>query len=222
MKKTHSAALAAVFGLLTAGTAQAGEFTADVRVNGELKVPGCVVSYEGGSEIYNFGALPTSLIKPGTTINTLTDRAIAKDWTIACDGLTYLTYKVEDSESDSSSGTSKATMFGMGKVNESGLIGYYQVVMSDAWIATSVIPETRANVFATTNTSVSGADSVTLDSGKSMGWASRSANAMQAAETFKAKFTVTPTLAGTDTMGGTLTENIDLNGSLTFQFAFGL
>ena len=221
MSKIYGAAAAAVLALMAAGPSFAAGPQATVKVIGTLEVPGCEVTQDDGNNVYDFGNLESSLIKPGTATNTLTDRAIEKTWTIRCDGLTYLTYKITDNEADISSPTT-ATQFGLGKVNGDKNIGYYEVLMSDATVDAGTVADLPARVFATSNTTISRQTSVLLDRNKTMGWSKDTANELIAAETFRAKFKVTPTLNGTQTMGGTITENIALDGSLTLEFAFGL
>jgi hypothetical protein len=59
-----------------------------------------------------------------------------------------------------------------------------------------------------------------LNSSLTSGWSNGSA--MNPGKDFAATLTVTPTLAGTTTMNGPVTEDAELNGSLTLSFAFGL
>lgn len=221
MSKIYGAAAAAVLALMAAGPSFAAGPQATVKVIGTLEVPGCDVTQDDGNNVYDFGSLESSLIKPGTTTNTLTDRAIEKTWTVKCDGLTYLTYKVTDNEAGNSSPVT-TTQFGLGKVNGENNIGYYEVLMSDATVDAGTVTGIPARVFSTTNTTISRQTSVLLDRNKTMGWSNDTSNALIAAETFRAKFKVTPTLNGTQTMGGTISENIVLDGSLTLNFAFGL
>ncbi len=221
MNKIYGAAAAAVIALAAAGPSLAAGPQATVQVLGTLEVPGCEVTQDDSSNVYDFGSLESSLIKPGTATNTLTDRAIEKTWTIRCDGLTYLTYKVTDHEAGNSS-PATATQFGLGKVNGDKNIGYYEVLMSGATVDAGNVTDIPARVFATTGTGISGQTSVSLDRGRTMGWSKDDFNELIAAETFRAKFKVTPTLNGTQTMGGPITENIVLDGALTLDFAFGL
>lgn len=221
MNKIYGAAAAAVIALTTAGPSFATGPQATVQVLGTLQVPGCEVTQEDSNDVYQFGTLESSLIKPGTATNTLTDRAIEKIWTIKCDGLTYLTYKVTDHEAGSSS-PATATQFGLGKVNGDKNIGHYEVLMSGATVDAGNVTDIPARVFATNGATFARDTGVLLDRGKTMGWSKENSNELIAAETFRAKFKVTPTLNGTQTMGGTITENIVLDGALTLDFAFGL
>ncbi|HFO2533870.1 TPA: hypothetical protein ACHJX8_004409 [Yersinia enterocolitica] len=63
--------------------------------------------------------------------------------------------------------------------------------------------------------------SANFQQGYMFGWA-ETATTQKAGKLFTADMVVNPTLAGTTTMGGPVTENANIDGSITMQFAFGI
>lgn len=222
MKKMHYTVLAAALGLALAGSAAAEAPAGRLDVRGTIEVPGCTVAIAGDggdtSSEYNFGDIDPSNVKPGDVTTKLP--ALTKTWTISCDGLTNLTFQIDDREKDSTSGTANTT-FGLGKVNDDGKIGYYEVKLSKPMTGVGTADPVVSKLFTTTGTTFTAVDTISLDSRNKMGWAA-SNNNLAAAQIFIADVEVTPTLAGTTTMKGTITEDIQLDGALTFNFAFGL
>lgn len=228
MKKIHYTVLAAAFGLLLAGQAAAEAPTADLLVKGTIEVPGCDVAITGedgdNSSEYNFGDIDSSTVKPGnitTALNPLT-----KTWTIQCTGKTNLTYQIEDHQAETALTPTNKAQFGLGNVNGDGKIGFYEVDMLNAKISSDGAEPVAAQTFGAVkgSTTFTRAASVKLSSTNVMGWSENAANNLAAADTFIADFKVTPTLGGTGAnhMKGTITEDVKLDGSLTFTFAFGL
>jgi hypothetical protein len=211
LNKSLPAGLASAVALALSSQAFAEAPTAELKVTGMLEVPGCTVTVADDG-VYDFGHIAPSTIKPGTTTTALT--AMDKTWDIACTGTTFLTFKVIDNQAASTSGT-PASQFGLGNVNGTGKLGYYGVVMKNA-----TVDGNASNVFASTSTTIAGTAAVSLNAGSTMGWST--GTALSPGKDFAATMTVSPTLAGTTTMNGPVTEDTDLNGSLTLNFAFGL
>ncbi len=216
MKKFHLSALAASLALMVAGAHAAQAPTANLYVNGTLDVPPCTVAAEGDG-LYDYGDLGPQDIKPGTLENKLAP--ISKRWTINCEGDTYLTYKVTDNADTSVSATGN-DKFGLGNVNGTGKIGYYTVRMLNSKVDdkdTRVFATDRGIVSDNANTSAS-----VRKSNFSMGWLQSAAYVQQIGKVFEADLEVTATLAGTQTMNGPIKDDVQLEGSLTLTFAYGL
>ncbi|WP_439889895.1 DUF1120 domain-containing protein [Ralstonia sp. 25C] len=198
---------------LAAATAHAAAPTAELKVKGTIDVPNCTVA-AADSGVYDFGSISPTRIQPGTAHTALTP--ISKVWTVTCDAETYLTYTVTDNRSTSLS-TVGANNFGMGKVNGTGNIGYYQVNLSNPTVDSAV-----TTIFGTTGTSVISASTGALNTtaGYKQGWSV--GTAQKSGKVFGLTLAVAPYLGGTTTMNGAITDKIDLDGSVTLTYAFGL
>jgi hypothetical protein len=219
LKKTSLAAVFGAVAFLAAGAAMAEAPTAELKVIGTLEVPSCSVDVDSDG-VYDFGNISPTIIKPGTTTTAL--EPITKTWTVNCSGPTVLTFEASDNRTESSSSTD-SKHFGLGHVNDTGKIGYYMVNMSNAEVSGADGEMSPAKVFVSNTSTISNAANVDLNGGANykMGWTNTS-NTLQEGQIFKADLQVTPTLAGTTTMNGPITDHVDLDGSLTLTFSFGL
>ncbi|WP_176091189.1 DUF1120 domain-containing protein [Burkholderia ambifaria] len=209
---THALALSAVSFMLFAVAAHAEAPTAELRVTGKIDVPGCTLSVPDDGT-YDFGRISPSIIKSsGTTQLT----PITKSWTAQCDASTYLSFKVTDNRKDTVS-VANYYSFGLGSVNGNGKLGYYGIKMENGQVDGK-----KTQVYATVSSAVVGASSISVfnNSGYRHGWANGSIPAI--GKDFTVDLTVTPTLADTKTMGGALTDSVNLDGSATLTFAFGI
>ncbi|WP_439889894.1 DUF1120 domain-containing protein [Ralstonia sp. 25C] len=207
------AALAAL--TLAAATAHAAAPTAELKVKGTLKAPTCtVVAADDG--VYDFNSIDPTLIKSGTTHTALTP--ISKNWTVTCDANTYLTFGVLDNR-DASVSTAGVNNFGMGKVNGTGNIGYYTVTFANTTVDS--VPSSSFWVNTTSSAGFSDRTSVVLSKGTYLqGWSS--GGTQKVGKVFGSTLSVAPYLGGTTTMNGAITDKVDLDGSLTLNYAFGL
>lgn len=204
--------LAAVSAALVGATvAHAAPPTADLKVTGKLAVPGCTVT-TANDGAYDFERISAAMIKPGTTGTPLSP--ISQPWTITCDALTFMSFSVIDNRA-ATSAAAGATFFGLGAVNGTGKLGSYTVQLENP-----TVDGTKSNTYATSGTTFTGATTAYLGTNTKHGWAS--GNTQLAGKVFSADLKVTPTLAGTTTMNGPVTDTVDLDGSLTLNFAFGL
>ncbi|WP_392431231.1 DUF1120 domain-containing protein [Yersinia sp. HM-2024] len=194
--------------------AQAAPPSAELKVKGKLGVPSCtVIAPDGG--IYNVGEISASQVKSGTAVTALP--SITKNWTVTCDSLTYLSLTSTDNRKASVSDNSIHN-FGLGFVNGTGKLGFYRTTMSNATVdgVSSLLYYIDAN-----NVLQGGHTLETLTNNFRFGW-SENATTVKAGKVFSADFTVIPTLAGSTTMGGAITENINIDGSATMNFSFGI
>ncbi len=208
---SHPFLISSAIVLFTSSHAFAAAPTAELKVTGKLEVPGCTLTVEDEGA-YDFGTISPVMVKTGTAQTALTP--LAKIWNVACTGKTYLTYTVIDNRAASASDVDTGR-FGLGNINETGKLGYYDVTMSKA-----TVDEKASSVFSTNTKAITSSSSTFIHTGYTMGWSS--GTTLQAGQNFAALFQVQPVLAGTTTMNGPITDNANLDGSLTMNFAFGL
>ncbi|CNI37477.1 beta-fimbriae major subunit [Yersinia massiliensis] len=195
--------------------AHAAPPTAELKVKGKLSVPTCtVISPDAG--VYDLGKISASQVKSGTAVTALTP--MTKSWVATCDAETYLNLTPTDNRRDSRSDASSALYFGLGNINNTGKIGFYTVEMKNAKVdgLSSLVFYKNGSAGAFTTVS-----SANFQQGYMFGWA-ETTTTQKAGKLFTADMVVSPTLAGTTTMGGPVTENANIDGSITMQFAFGI
>ncbi|KVD86897.1 hypothetical protein WS63_19570 [Burkholderia stagnalis] len=218
MKLHHRVlAFSAASAMLFAGAAHADAPTANLYVKGRIDVPTCTVSSPNDGT-YDFGEIGSTMIKTGTATTTLDPKS--QTWTASCGAKTYLSFSMTDNRKDSVSAPG-SNNFGLGFVNDTGKLGYYQVKMENA-----MVDDAASNVYVTNNGTISSSTAgtskmLTSDSAYKHGWA-KGTTTQAMGEVFTADLVVTPTLAGSTTMNGPLTDAVDLDGSATLTFAFGL
>ncbi|QHB33068.1 DUF1120 domain-containing protein [Yersinia canariae] len=198
-----------IFGI---NAANAEAPTAELKVIGTLTVPSCIIS-PPDEGVYDFGNLSSSLVKSGTATTALSP--MTKTWTISCDAETYLNFTPVDNRTASSS-VAGTTNFGMGNVNGTGKIGYYTAQMKNG-----TVDGKTSSVFSSATSTFAVASTAALTTGLRTGWSS-AANTQSTGKVFTADITVSPILAGTTTMGGPITEDAEIDGSMTMNFAFGI
>ncbi len=195
---------------------QAATPTADLKVKGKLGVPTCtVIAPDNG--VYDLGKISATNIKSGTTTTALP--TVTKTWVTTCDTETYLTYTVQDNRSGSESATGGGN-YGLGFVNGTGKIGYYTFLMTNpkvdnvsANIRCDGPPESGAEPNCTTTSR--------MYKNYTQGW-SNADNSLKAGKTFSIDIAVHTVLAGAATMNGPVTEDTQIDGSTTINFAFAI
>ncbi len=196
--------------LATAG-AHAAPPSTELTVNGQLVVPNCLVA-AADDGIYDLGKITATTIKP--VANTPL-APIVKSWTISCDAETYLTLSPTDNR-DSSSINTTSGFYGLGNVNGSGKIGTYTVD-----ILNGAVDGVKTSLYTTSSTAISPQAEARIHKGYRSGWAAGT-NQQKSGKTFAADFKVTPTLASSAIMNGPITEDTNIDGSMTLKFAFGI
>lgn len=201
--------------LLLGAAAYAVAPTAELKVKGKIGIPTCTVNAPDGG-IYNVGEISSSQVKSGTAVTVLP--SITKTWTVTCDSVTYLSLTAIDNRKASVSDNTGIHHFGLGFVNGSGKLGFYKTTMSNA----TVDGVSSLLYFIDANNILQGGHTLeTLTNNFRFGWSENTTTA-KAGKVFSADFTVIPTLAGSTTMGGAITENINIDGSATMNFSFGI
>ena len=199
--------------LLSANAAHAAEaLTAELKVVGELGVPTCTVAATDDG-IYNIGKQSATLIKPTTTTML---PSLTKTWTVTCDAATYLNFTPVDNRAASKSDPN-VTSFGLGDVNDTGKIGYFFAQARNA-----KVDGVASTLFTSASATFSPTSTVHLANNQKTGWATAAANTQISGKVFVADITVTPVLASSAMMKGAITENTDIDGSVTMTFAYGI
>ncbi len=211
MKKNLMASFA-LLPILAVGisTAQAAAPTAELKVTGTLTVPSCTVT-SANDGVYEIGKISATMVKPAanTPLETM-----SKTWTITCDAETYLNFKPVDNRADTAS-LAAAANFGLGSVNTTGKIGYYTVAMKNA-----TVDGASSSVFSSATSSITSTTATNISTANRSGW---SAGTLQkSGKVFTADLDVTPNLASSAMMNGPVTEDSDIDGSLTLNFAYGI
>ncbi len=196
--------------LLAMATAHAAPPTAELKVIGTLTVPTCTVAATDDG-VYDMGKISATLVKPNanTALSTM-----SKTWTVNCDAETYLNLKPVDNRADSAV-VANATSFGLGQVNESGKIGYYTVTMKNG-----TVDGAASNLFSSPSATIATANAVAVSSANRNGWSS--GTVQKSGKTFVADLEVAPFLGSTISMNGAITEDANIDGSLTLNFAYGI
>lgn len=200
--------------VLAMANAYAAPPSSELKVKGTLVVPVCTVS-AGDNGVYDYGKQSATLIKPNAD-TALT--AMTKTWTVTCDAETYLNLTPTDNRADTVS-TVATSNFGLGKVNTTGKMGFYTATMGNA-----SVDGTSTNLFVTNNNTISTTNvkpTAAIFNGGRSGWAA-SGTTQKSGKIFVADITVAPTLASSAVMNGPITDDANLDGSVTLTFAYGL
>ncbi len=190
----------------------ADALTAELKVVGELTVPTCTVAATDDG-VYDIGKQSSTVIS-ATAEKTLT--AMTKTWTVTCDAETYMNMTPVDNRAASKS-SSTTTAFGLGNVNGTGKIGYFSATVKNAQV-----DSVASQLFTSASATFTPAATANLTNGLKTGWATATANTQKSGKVFVADITVTPVLASSVTMNGPITDNADIDGSVTLNFAYGI
>lgn len=194
--------------------AQAAPPSAELKVKGKLGVSSCtVIAPDGG--IYDLGKISATNVKSGIATTALP--TMTKTWTINCDAITYLSYTSIDNRLASVSDTSTTRNHGLGNINGTGKIGFYTATLSNSRVDGN---STSMYYRLSTGAATAGSSLFLVDS-YYYGFSNASAIAI-AGKSFSTDITITPTLAGTTTMNGPITEDATIDGSVTMNFSFGI
>lgn len=196
------------------GAAIAAPMTSELKVQGKMAVPSCQVSISN-SGVVDLGKISNSLIdaNKGTALE-VGSLSISAD----CEATTYLSFTAEDNR-EGSSAVSGSTYFGLGNVNGTGKLGYYQMKMYDA--VTDSIGQSKLYSTPKGSTSFSATDGIILDKNNVMGWA-KSSGVQSSGKRFHATIDLVPVLASSRDMNGPLTDSVKLDGSAVLNFTYGL
>lgn len=212
--KTYIFKLTLFTSMILSVAVQAAPPSAELKVKGKLGVPSCtVIAPDGG--IYDLGKISATNVKSGIATTVLP--TMTKTWTINCDAITYLSYTSIDNRLASVSDTSTTRNYGLGNINGTGKIGFYTATLSNSRVDGN---STSMYYRLSTGVATAGSSLFLIDS-YYYGFSNASAVAI-AGKSFSTDITITPTLAGTTTMNGPITEDATIDGSVTMNFSFGI
>ncbi|MGE4802477.1 DUF1120 domain-containing protein [Yersinia hibernica] len=198
--------------IFSSAVAVAAPPIAELKVAGKLSVPTCVVNSPDGG-IYDLGKISSTKIS-STNIGSLD--TMTKTWAITCDATTYLTFKTIDNRTASAFPPSTST-YGLGMVNGTGKIGSFFVNMQNAKVDGVPVKvfNTKASTFTVAN------DSQVFNDDSVHGWASAN-NVQTAGKIFTTDMAVGTYLSTVSGMNGPITQNTEIDGSMTINFAYGI
>lgn len=225
-------ALAMALGL--AGAAQAAVDPGELTVGGQVKTPACVVTLSGNG-VFAYGLMSSSLL-PVTGHLALEK----KTQTLSVDcgaGTTYLSFWPTDNRDGTASGLDSHGhvdgAYGLGRMEgrPDSKVGYYTLLVTNAKVdGRSVLPA----AYSVTRRDVYGIDPQVLRhkagyyNELAMSWGSTAGYAdlskLVSGSHFEMDIEVRPYLASGSVVGGgePVTEKVDMDGSTTLTFKFGL
>lgn len=199
---------------------------ADIAVNGTVRTPVCTLAASGGG-VYQYELLSQSML-PTTGHVPLPPQN--QTWTVDCgSGRTHLMYSITDNRAASVSAVAVSN-FGLGAMAgvEGSRIGYYTLTLTNG----KVDGAPKSVLYVSTDGTYADATPVVYyqtrrgyswhtSTGSGGSWADLRS---QAGSRFEVDVQVSPFLANRTLVGGgkPITESVNLDGSATVTFAFGL
>jgi len=199
--------------LLATGASLAAGPSAEIKVVGELIAPTCEVKLPNDG-IFDYGSISHTKISRDKAVSLGVRGGVAME--VKCDAETPMTFNVIDNRLGTASEQGKT--FGLGNVNATGKLGFYSIQVSFPQIDGAL-----GRLFVTQDSTItSPAGAVQLEHGKRVGWASASSNSLAIGKNFTAMLLVEAFLAKSGDMHGGIGEDVNLDGSTTLEFGFGL
>lgn len=214
-------------GATTSAGAAPGIDSAELSVNGAVRLPACAL-LASGSGHYDYGARPQSVL-PATGHVPLPSQD--QTWTVDCGGArTYLMYSVSDNRAASASEVG-VTHFGLGSMPgvDTSRIGYYTITMANAKV--DGLPRSVLYVDANGTTADAAAGVLYYKTRRGYSWHTSVGTGgpwadfrSQAGSRFEVDMRVSPFLASRSVVGGghPIVDTVNLDGSATVTFSFGL
>ncbi|VEI15243.1 P pilus assembly protein, pilin FimA [Serratia plymuthica] len=207
--------MTAISSLIFSAASQAAGPSAEIKVIGELIAPTCEVVMPNDG-VFDFGTISHTKIQADKPVSLGTEGS-AVDLTVSCSAATPLTFKVIDNRLGTAS-LAGSQYLGLGSINSTGKLGYYTVDM--------MLPKVDgelAGLFVTAGSTIpSPSGKVRLEQGKRMGWAPSGGAQLAIGKKFSAMMVVEAFLAKRSDMHGGVGEGVNLDGSTTLEFGFGL
>lgn len=202
---------------LLLSTASLAAPSAEIKVTGELVAPTCQVTLNNNG-VYDYGNISHTLVDTNKPVSLGAKSGGETDLHVNCSSPTALTFKVIDNRLGTASVAGNQNL-GLGNVNNTGKLGYYQVKALLGRVDGILSP-----LFMTSgNTIPEGNGTVLLEHGKRLGWRDPSNSHEQAiGKDFTAMLIVEAFLAKRGDLNGPLGEGVNLDGSATLEFGFGL
>jgi type 1 fimbria pilin len=206
--------LTALSSLLLSAAALASE-SAEVKVIGEISSVNCEVSVSNNG-VFDFDKIKQSSVTDAITTIGRVEGGVVR---VKCSAPTPLTFTATDNRADSAyGGNILGTNFGLGLVNKTGKLGYYQLRFTQP-----TVDGVATSMFATDDGEVNSVTGLLMaQQGRRMGWAASASDGVAIGKDFKFGMNATAYMAPKSAMNGALTEDVTLDGSTTLEFGFGL
>ncbi|CAM3995530.1 DUF1120 domain-containing protein [Serratia silvae] len=209
--------LTALSSLLFSAATLAADTSAEIKVVGELSTSTCEVTVQNNG-VFDFGEIRQSQVldDKATMLRTATEGGV----NVKCSAPTALTFITSDNRLGTASFEGLGRNFGLGNVNGTGKMGFYQLQVRGA-----TVDGKASRVFTAVNNNTIGAtgDSLLIELGQRTGWAPASGEQeMSIGKDFAFGITARAYLGSKSDMKGPLPEDAKLDGSATMEFGFGL
>ncbi|WP_413713626.1 DUF1120 domain-containing protein [Serratia marcescens] len=178
--------------------------SAELKVSGKIKHSGCTV-IAGNDGVYDYGA-----VRGGTPGEAQRLPTLKQTWQVRCEGDTYLAIMPTDNRA-ASRNEPDLRRFGLGNAPDGQPIGYFLLGLSHS--AVNGAPAALGSRSAAASPS----REVALISGERTDWLLSDAT-RAAGKTYTMDISVTPILAA----NSPATDKVELDGSVTLNFIFGL
>ncbi|WP_431224738.1 DUF1120 domain-containing protein [Serratia sp. L9] len=209
--------LTALSSLLFSAATLASDISAEIKVVGEISTSTCEVTMQNNG-VFDFGEIRQSQVSDSkvTDLKTVSNGGVH----VKCSAPTALSFITSDNRSGTASYGGLGRSLGLGNVNGTGKMGFYQLHINDA----TVDGETSRLFTSLDNATVgTTAYTVPIQLGQRTGWAPASgAQEMSIGKDFAFNITANVFLASKSDMKGPLPEDASLDGSATMEFGFGL
>lgn len=199
--------------LLGSMAANAASSSMEFKVSGELNSKSLCHVLAGNGGVIELGKIQASNVRDTDTPLSNTHL----DFEIKCSEKTQVSFQLIDNKAGSS-GREGPSNYGLGYVNGTGKLGYYNMQAYEG----SVDGISR-NLFSshTPTSATSTSQLVTITQGMYHGWV-QDGTAVASGNNFKLKFIISPWLSSLDKMNGPLTEGAQLDGSATINLLYGI
>ncbi|ERK08932.1 DUF1120 domain-containing protein [Serratia fonticola] len=214
--KKNLLTLTAVSSLLLSAATLASE-NAEIKVIGEITTASCEVTM-GNNGVFDFGKISQAQLSEST--NTLLGSSSEGSVHVKCSAPTPLTFTTTDNRLGTATFRSGGRNFGLGYVNGSGKLGFYHLQLREP-----TVDGVASRMFTASESGTVGMtfNTVDLEYGKRVGWAPASgAQEMAIGKDFAFRMSAKAYLSAKSAMNGDLGEDVNLDGSATMEFGFGL
>lgn len=199
--------------LLATGASLAAGPSAEIKVVGELIAPTCEIKLPNDG-IFDYGSISHTGISRDKAVSLGVKGGSTME--VKCDAETPMTFNVIDNRLGTASEQGKT--FGLGNVNTTGKLGFYSIQAYYPQIDGQL-----GRLFVTQDSTITSPSGlVQLEHGKRVGWAAASGNSLAIGKNFTAQLLVEAFLAKSGDMHGGIGEDVNLDGSTTLEFGFGL
>ncbi|CAI1517301.1 TPA: DUF1120 domain-containing protein [Serratia fonticola] len=200
--------------LLSAATLAAP--SAEIKVTGELITPTCDVTLDKNG-VFDYGKINQTLIndKQATSLGNALDDTVK----VQCSAPTLLTFKLTDNRLGTASMAGNK-YFGLGNVNGNGKLGYYtlkgQIGYVDGEPASIIVVSPNGTISSAPQPSA-------FEHDQRLGWRKMAyPTELAVGKNFELPLNLEAFLAKKSEMQGGISEDVNLDGSATIEFGFGI